>query len=122
MTYNSRNLTFEAGEDLTRGAPCYLNTDNEAQKVDLTDATQEKFVGIAATTVSEGDYVALQGGIQTATSDEAIEAGAKVRFSCSGGTAGRVIKIQSGADSDLKVGMAIDSFSAAGETGNVFFY
>jgi len=122
MTYNSRNLTYEAGEDITRGAPCYLNTDNEAQKVDLTDATQEKFVGIAATTVEEGDYVALQAGIQNVTSDEAIEAGAKVRFSCSSGTAGRVIKIRSGDDCDLKAGMALDSFSEGGETGNVFFY
>jgi hypothetical protein len=122
MTYNSRNLTFEAGENVTQNNPCYLNDDGEAQKVDLTDAIQKRFVGIAATTVSEGDYVALQGGIQTATSDEAISPGAKVRFSCTSGTAGRVIAMRTGNDADLMVGVALESFSKGGETGNVFFY
>lgn len=123
MTYNSRDLTFEAGEDLTQGDKCYINDDNQAVKVDLTDATQERFVGVAATTVEEGDYVTLQAGLQDATSDEAIPAGAKVRFSCSAGTAGRVIQLRTTNDADLKVGIAMSNdFTEGAKTGKVFFY
>lgn len=122
MTYNSRDLTFIAAEDLTQGDKCYLNDDGKAAKVDLTDAVQKRFVGVAAATVLSGEYVALQAGLQGATADEYIPAGTKVRFSCTAGTAGRVIAMRTGNDSDLKVGIAMEEFSAGADTGNVFFY
>lgn len=119
--YNSRNLTYIAAENLTKGDKCYLDDDGKAKKLDLNDATQSRFVGVAATTVAQDEHVTLEVGLNTAEADYDILPGEKVRFSCSGGTAGNVIASASNTAANLIVGVAMEKIEADAE-GKVFFY
>jgi hypothetical protein len=119
--YNSRDLTYIAGEILVKGDKCYVDDDNKAMKVDLTDAKQTRFVGVAATNAALGEEVALTAGLQSATADAEILPGQPIRFSCASGTAGRVIGVTANNLSFAVVGKAMEKI-ANEETGKVFFY